>query len=388
VQFDKNVTRRLAAVLVADVVGYSRLMGADEEGTHQRLKAHLAELAYPKIEEYRGRVVKSTGDGFLAEFPSVVDAVRCAVEIQRGMAERNAGIAAGERIDFRIGINLGDVIAEPEDIFGDDVNIAARLEGLAEPGGICISGTVRERIGYRLPYAFEDIGEQKVRNIAQPVHVYRVSLEARAKAAESGSKVTPSKRARPSLSISHLPIVVILFSLFSGGFGFFVYWIIFGAAPNIPPVDEWRNVPAAIDAFAPSDAKLAYSQLTKQLKDLPDQIETFREKITIGGDQRTNEALISRINKLQHEIDIATAQLPYILDGVVENLHRQLLTGKIIAKGYDQHQKGWVYISPSEWRYLTLYLNGDNSEAGGGLNGQTHLSWLLIGKPVSSKTLP
>src|SRR5207248_2470161 len=129
--------RRLTAILAADVAGYSRLMGADEEGTHERLKVHLAQLVDPKIKEHRGHTVKNTGDGLLAEFPSVVDAVRCAAEIQRGMAERNAETPEDKRITFRIGVNLGDVIVEEHDIFGDGVNVAARLEGLAEPGGIC-----------------------------------------------------------------------------------------------------------------------------------------------------------------------------------------------------------------------------------------------------------
>jgi adenylate cyclase len=170
-------TRRLAAILAADVAGYSRLMGADEEGTHERLKAHLAEVVEPKIAAHRGRVVKNTGDGFLAEFASVVDAVRCAVEMQRGMAVRNTGIATSERIEFRIGVNLGDVIAERDDIFGDGVNVAARLEALAEPGGICISGTVRDHIGDRLPHAFVDMGEQRVKNIVRPVRVYVIDHE-------------------------------------------------------------------------------------------------------------------------------------------------------------------------------------------------------------------
>src|SRR5690242_3682707 len=135
--------RRLTAILAADVAGYSRLMGADEEGTHERLKTHLRELVDPKITEHHGRVVKNTGDGFLAEFPSVVEAVRCAVEVQRGMADRNANTPDHGRITFRIGINLGDVIAEPDDIYGDGVNVAVRLEALAEPGGICVSRTVR-----------------------------------------------------------------------------------------------------------------------------------------------------------------------------------------------------------------------------------------------------
>jgi TolB-like protein/class 3 adenylate cyclase len=166
--------RRLAAVLAADVAGYSRLMGADEEGTYERLKAHLAELVHPKITEHRGRVVKNMGDGLLAEFTSVVDAARCAVEMQRGMVKRNSGIAAPERIEFRIGINLGDVIAENDDIFGDGVNVAARLETLAEPGGICVSGVVRDQVRDRLHYVFEDMGERSVKNIARPVRVYQV----------------------------------------------------------------------------------------------------------------------------------------------------------------------------------------------------------------------
>jgi len=160
--------RRLTAILAADVAGYSRLMGADEEGTHERLKAHLGELINPKIAEHTGRIVKNTGDGLLAEFPSVVDAVRCAVEMQRGMAARNADIPPEERIEFRVGINLGDVIAEEHDIFGQGVNVAARLEALAEPGGICISRVVHDHVRDRLDYIFEDMGEQQVKNIARP----------------------------------------------------------------------------------------------------------------------------------------------------------------------------------------------------------------------------
>src|SRR6266436_3186376 len=168
-------TRRLAAILAADVAGYSRLMGADEEGTHERLKAHLRQLIDPKIEQHRGRMVKTTGDGMLVEFASVVDAMRCAAEVQRGMLDREPKTPDERQIRFRIGINLGDVIAEGGDIFGDGVNVAARLEALAEPGGICISGTVRDQIRDKLPYAFEDLGEQSVKNIARPVHVYAMS---------------------------------------------------------------------------------------------------------------------------------------------------------------------------------------------------------------------
>jgi adenylate cyclase len=159
--------RRLAAILAADVAGYSRLMGADEEGTHERVQAHLGELVNPKVGEHRGRVVKNTGDGLLAEFPSVVDAVRCAVEIQRGMTERNGSVPPEKRIEFRTGINLGDVIVEEHDIFGDGVNVAARLEALAEPGGICVSRVVRDQMRDRLDYTFEDLGES-ARNTGSP----------------------------------------------------------------------------------------------------------------------------------------------------------------------------------------------------------------------------
>jgi class 3 adenylate cyclase len=168
-----SAMRRLAAILAADVAGYSRLMGADEEGTHERLKALRRELLDPKIAEHRGRIVKTTGDGMLVEFASVVDAVRCAVEVQQGMAARNSGVEADNRIELRIGINLGDVIVEPDDIYGDGVNIAARIEALADAGGVFVSNTVHDHVRDRLPFVFEDLGEQQVKNIARPVRVYR-----------------------------------------------------------------------------------------------------------------------------------------------------------------------------------------------------------------------
>jgi class 3 adenylate cyclase/TolB-like protein len=169
--------RRLAAILAADVVGYSRLMGADEEGTLARLKSHRRALIDPRIKEHHGRIVKTTGDGMLVEFASVVDAVRCAVEVQRGMAERNADVPQDRRIELRVGINLGDIIVDGKDIFGDGVNVAARLEALAEPGGICVSRGVRDPMLDKLGCTFEDIGEQSVKNIARPVHAFRVGFE-------------------------------------------------------------------------------------------------------------------------------------------------------------------------------------------------------------------
>src|SRR6516225_4599303 len=203
-------TRRLAAILVADVAGYSRLMGADEEGTHERLKAHLRELVDPKIREHYGRIVKNTGDGLIAEFPSVVDAVRCAVEMQRGMIDREPELPEERHIRFRIGINLGDVIAEEHDIFGDGVNVAARLEALAEPGGIFISRVVRDQVRDKLPYPFEDLSEQSFRNIARPVRVYALRPEA---IAELPAASVPSAPPVSQLAVApRLSIVVLPFT--------------------------------------------------------------------------------------------------------------------------------------------------------------------------------
>jgi|HubBroStandDraft_6_1064221.scaffolds.fasta_scaffold65508_3 TolB-like protein/class 3 adenylate cyclase len=178
-----RVERRLAAILAVDVAGYSRLMGEDEEGTLAALRAVRRELSDPKIAEHRGRIVKTTGDGLLAEFASVVDAVRCAVEVQREMIARNAAAPAERRIEFRMGINVGDIIIEDDDIFGDGVNIAARLEALAEPGGICLSAAAHEQVRDRLSIAFDDLGEQQVKNIARPVRTYSVALGASSRAA-------------------------------------------------------------------------------------------------------------------------------------------------------------------------------------------------------------
>lgn len=172
-----HVQRRLTAILAADIAGYSRLMGIDEEGTHKHLKTHCHELIEPKIQQHRGHIIKSTGDGLLAEFMSVVDAVRCATEIQRGMATRNANTPQEKRIDFRIGINVGDMIIDSGDVFGDGVNIAARLEAIAEPGGICVSGRVQEDTQGRVDVAFEDQGEQQLKNIARPVRIFRVRID-------------------------------------------------------------------------------------------------------------------------------------------------------------------------------------------------------------------
>jgi class 3 adenylate cyclase len=174
---EERVERRLAAILAVDVAGYSRLMGADEEGTHAAMLAVRRELGDPKIREHRGRIVKATGDGLLVEFASVVDAVRCAVEVQREMMARNTNVPAERRLEFRMGINIGDIIIEDGDIFGDGVNIAARLEALAEPGGICVSAAAHDQVRDRLDIFFSDLGEQQVKNIARPVRVYRIGSQ-------------------------------------------------------------------------------------------------------------------------------------------------------------------------------------------------------------------
>ena len=174
----QRVERRLAAILVADVAGYSRLMTADEEGTHFRLLTHRREVIEPKVLEHRGRIVKYTGDGALAEFSSVIDAVRCALEVQQLMLARNAGVSPSRRIEFRMGINLGDVIVAPDDIYGHGVNLAARLEGLAPPGGICISADAWRHVRGAIAAEFVDLGEQRLKNIADPAHVFALSLAA------------------------------------------------------------------------------------------------------------------------------------------------------------------------------------------------------------------
>src|SRR6478735_8792889 len=185
--------RRLAAVLAADMVGFSRLMEADEAGTLARLKTHRIELIDPTIAKNHGRIIKTTGDGMLLEFHSVTDAVLCAAEIQRRMARRNADVSPARWMQFRIGINLGDVIVEENDIFGDGVNVAARLEMLAEPGGICVSGAVRDQVGERLDdVAFEDLGDQCVKNIARPIRVFRVRFDPTPNTAPSDAEPAPA----------------------------------------------------------------------------------------------------------------------------------------------------------------------------------------------------
>ena len=204
---DNRVERRLAAILAADVAGYSRLTGLDEEGTHVRLRERLRGLADPKISEHRGKVVKHTGDGVLAEFGSVVDAVRCAIEVQRGMAEQNATMPQVKRIEFRIGIHVGDIIVDDNDIFGDGVNIAARLEGIAEPGGVCISDDAQRQVRGKVDFAFEDMGPQNLKNIVEPMRAWRLRMNASGSAA---APIEPPVESTQALALPDKPSIAVL----------------------------------------------------------------------------------------------------------------------------------------------------------------------------------
>jgi adenylate cyclase len=199
----ERVERRLAAILAADVAGYSRLMGADEEGTLAQLKACRRALVDPKIAEYRGRIVKTTGDGVLVEFASAVDAARCAVDVQRGLTEQNSTVPQAQRIEYRIGIHLGDIILDDNDIFGDGVNIAARLEGIAEPGGVCVSDDVHRQIRGKIDSTLEDMGAQSLKNIAEPMRVWRIQIDGKA-------MPTISARSTEALALPDKPSIAVL----------------------------------------------------------------------------------------------------------------------------------------------------------------------------------
>src|SRR5712691_10716481 len=207
-----NAPRKLAAILAADVAGYSRLTGLDEEGTLKRLRKLRRELINPAVSLHRGRIVKTTGDGILIEFPSVVDAVRCALDVQRGVDVRNADVPPDQRIDYRVGINLGDVVAEGEDLLGDGVNVAARLEGISEPGGICISDAAYQQVRDKLDVTVEDAGEQQLKNIARPVRVYHGLVDGPQAGSLSGC--SPFKRRRAGASV--LAGVLVLLAIGGG----------------------------------------------------------------------------------------------------------------------------------------------------------------------------
>ena len=247
---EKRVERRLVAILAADVVGYSRLMGGDEIGTLRALQAHRRELIDPKIAAHRGRIVKTTGDGLLVEFSSAVEAVACAISVQRGIAVRNEGVAEDKRVIFRIGVNVGDIISEAGDIFGDGVNVAARLESLCEPGGLCISRAVRDQVRDKLPVAFDDLGEQQVKNIARPVRAFGLTAEAIAATPELSPQTltAPGGRSRPWV-IAVLVAVI----LAAGGA---TWWIV-----RAPPVVTQPSGPTAISPLPIGAARASIAVL-------------------------------------------------------------------------------------------------------------------------------
>jgi TolB-like protein/class 3 adenylate cyclase/Flp pilus assembly protein TadD len=284
----EHVERRLAAILAADVAGYSRLMGADEEGTLEHLKALRREVIDPKITEHRGRIVKTTGDGLLVEFASVVDAVRCAGEIQGAMADRDLDLAEERRLRFRIGVNLGDVIADGDDIYGDGVNIAARLEGLAAPGGICVSGTVRDHIGERLPYAFVDVGEQSVKNIALPVRVYALRPGAIADLPATGIPVGARRRRRiPPIAVgAAVPMLLVI------AVGAWWFWPATKPAAT-PAVPAATSIAQSLTAPRLSIVVLPFANLSND----PDQqyfADGITEDVTTDLSRIANSFVISR----------------------------------------------------------------------------------------------
>jgi adenylate cyclase len=241
---EDRIERRLAAILAADVAGYSRLMGTDEEGTLAQLKAHRRSLIDPKVNEHRGRIVKTTGDGLLAEFASVVDAMRCAVEVQRGMVERNADVPQEKRIEFRLGINFGDIIIDGGDIYGDGVNVAARLEGFAEPGGICVSGRVQEDARGKVDLTFEDAGEQRLKNIERPVRTFHVRLNASKENSLSESPTPGRKRAGASVLAGVLALLLI-------GGGVTWWWLAVPHGVVEPPPRADRGAAGKVGPLSP-----------------------------------------------------------------------------------------------------------------------------------------
>jgi adenylate cyclase len=246
----RPVERRLAAIMAADVLGYSRLMGADEIGTLRALQAHRRELIDPNIAAHRGRIVKTTGDGILVEFPSAVEAVACAIAVQRDIASRNAVVAEDKRLTFRVGINIGDIISEAGDIFGDGVNVAARLESLCEPGGLCISRAVRDQVRDKLPIIFDDLGEQLVKNIARPVRVFGLTPQVIAALPE----LAPNGRAAPGGRSLLWMIAALIAAMVAAGGG--AWWMVRAPALMPQPSELTATPPAPIGAARASIAVL------------------------------------------------------------------------------------------------------------------------------------
>lgn len=323
--------RRLAAILAADMVGYSRLMAADETGTLSRQKAHRKELIDPKITGYGGRVVKTTGDGVLVEFASVVDALRCAVTIQLAMSERETSVPEEIRIAYRIGINLGDIIFDDDDIYGDGVNVAARLEALAEPGGICVSRTVVDHVKGKVASDFEDQGERQVKNIPEPIHVYRVLMEPEA---AGESKAEAKRRAwwqRPAAG------AVAVFAVAAIGIMVWQPW-----APDVKPTSIEKMAPPIRDK--PSIAVLPFANMSGD----PEQeyfADGISEDIITGLSGFDHFFVVSRNSSFTYKgvsVDVRDVArdlgVQYVLEGSVRKFDNRLrITAQLIDAIEDRH---------------------------------------------------
>jgi TolB-like protein/class 3 adenylate cyclase len=323
-QEDTGAMRRLIAILAADVAGYSRLMGEDEEGTLTRLKAHRRDLVDPKIAEYRGRIVKTTGDGLLVEFGSVVEAVRCAAEIQRAMLDRDRDIPEKQRVRFRIGVNLGDVIVDDGDIFGDGVNVAARLEGLAEPGGVCVAHTVRDQIHDKLPYAFADLGEQFVKNITRPVRAYVLSPEAIVGLPAATVSPTALPRPRRAARVLIAAAAVASLAIAAGA----IWWA--RPAPRAPTASTPAAVSAPLMAPRLSIVVLPFANLSND----PDQqyfADGITEDLTTDLSRLPNMLVIARNTAFTYKNKPVDAKqigrelgVRYLLEGSVQRSGNQV----------------------------------------------------------------
>jgi TolB-like protein/class 3 adenylate cyclase len=333
--------RRLTAILAADVASYSRMMGVDEEGTHERLQAHFRELVGPKIKEHRGRIVKNTGDGLLAEFASVVDAVRCAVEVQRGMADREPDVPEDRRIRFRIGINLGDVIVAEDDIFGDGVNVAARLEALAEPGGVLVSNTVYEHVRDRLPFTFDDLGEHQVKNIVRPVRVYVLRPESKAELPTAGLRIAVPRRRRSVLAPIAAGVAAVLVIVVIGWWA----W---------SPTRSSSTTPAAVAATTSVAQPLVAPRLSivvlpfANLSNDPDQqyfADGITEDLTTDLSRIAHMFVISRDSAFTYKNKAANAKqigrelgVRYVLEGSVQRSGNQArINAQLIEAESDTH---------------------------------------------------
>jgi adenylate cyclase len=334
------VERRLTAILAADMVAYSRLMGADEEGTLERLKGVRRDLIDPKIKHHRGRIVKTTGDGLLAEFPSIVDAVRCAVELQRTIVDRNAQSPPDRRTIFRVGINLGDIIGDGDDIYGDGVNIAARLEALAEPGGICISRVVRDQIRDKLPYPFDDLGEQNVKNIARPVRVYGLSAAAIASTPAVATKVPPDPALRAIRRQRAFMLVAIIAVIGVGMVGWRLWRDSDPIAVSVPtlPATGPQSSPSVTSTGAKSAPRLSIVVLPfANLSNDPEQ-EYFADAIT---DDLTTD--LSRISG--SFVIAATTASTYKGKGLGAKQIGQELGVHYVLEGSVQHRSDYTQVN-------------------------------------------